>query len=51
MRRYPSSSGRVAARVLAAIREDELYVFTPPEMHAGVKERFATIQTAMNKVR
>lgn len=39
----------VAARVLAAIRADELYVFTHPEMRTEVEERFATIQTAMNK--
>src|SRR5438477_11395388 len=31
----------VAARVLAAIREDELYVFTHPEMRGELEERFA----------
>jgi NAD(P)-dependent dehydrogenase (short-subunit alcohol dehydrogenase family) len=39
----------VAARVLAAIREDELYVFTHPEMRGEVDERFAAIQAAMGK--
>jgi NAD(P)-dependent dehydrogenase (short-subunit alcohol dehydrogenase family) len=39
----------VARRVLAAIREDELYVFTHPEMNAEVKERFATIVAAMDR--
>jgi NAD(P)-dependent dehydrogenase (short-subunit alcohol dehydrogenase family) len=39
----------VAARVLTAIREDELYVFTHPEMRAEVEERFATIRAAMDK--
>ena len=40
----------VAARVLAAIRDDELYVFTHPEMRLEVNERFAEIQAAMDKV-
>jgi len=39
----------VAARVLAAIRNDELYVFTHPEMRGEVEQRFAAIQTAMDK--
>lgn len=39
----------VAARVLTAIREDELYIFTHPEMRAGMEERFATISAAMDK--
>lgn len=39
-----------AARVLAAIREDELYVFTHPNMREEVDERFAAIQAAMDKV-
>lgn len=39
----------VAARVLTAIRNDELYVFTHPEMHADVKDRFASIAAAMDK--
>jgi len=39
----------VAARVLAAIRENELYVFTHPEMHAEVGERFGAILAAMDK--
>jgi len=40
----------VAARVLDAICNDELYVFTHPNMRAGVDERFAAIQAAMDKV-
>src|SRR5260370_38487655 len=39
----------VAARVLSAIREDELYVFTHPNMREEVDERFAAIQAAMDK--
>jgi NAD(P)-dependent dehydrogenase (short-subunit alcohol dehydrogenase family) len=39
----------VAARVLAAIGEDELYVFTHPEMREEVKERFAAITAAMDR--
>jgi hypothetical protein len=33
----------VAARTLTAFREDKLYVFTHPDMHAGLKERFTAI--------
>jgi NAD(P)-dependent dehydrogenase (short-subunit alcohol dehydrogenase family) len=40
----------IAARVLSAIREGELYVFTHPNMRQEVDERFAAIQTAMDKV-
>jgi NAD(P)-dependent dehydrogenase (short-subunit alcohol dehydrogenase family) len=40
----------VAARVLAAIRDDDLYVFTHPGMRQDVDERFAAIQAAMDKV-
>jgi hypothetical protein len=36
--------------VLAAIRDDELYVFTHPDMRGAVDERFAAIQAAMDKV-
>jgi NAD(P)-dependent dehydrogenase (short-subunit alcohol dehydrogenase family) len=39
----------VAARVLTAIREDELYVFTHPEMRAELAQRFAAILAAMDK--
>lgn len=39
----------VAARVLAAIREDELYVFTHPDMGEELDRRFAEIRAAMNK--
>jgi NAD(P)-dependent dehydrogenase (short-subunit alcohol dehydrogenase family) len=40
----------VAAKVLSAIREDELYVFTHPNMREEVDARFAAIQAAMDKV-
>ena len=40
----------VAASVLSAIREDQLYVFTHPNMRQEVDERFAAIQAAMDKV-
>lgn len=40
----------VAARVVNAIRADELYIFTHPNMRQGVDERFAAIQAAMDKV-
>jgi NAD(P)-dependent dehydrogenase (short-subunit alcohol dehydrogenase family) len=39
----------VAARVLAAIRDDELYVFTHPEMRVELEERFTAILAAMDK--
>ncbi len=39
----------VARRVLTAIREDELYVFTHPQMRVEVEERFAAISAAMDK--
>jgi NAD(P)-dependent dehydrogenase (short-subunit alcohol dehydrogenase family) len=40
----------VAARVLTAIRDDELYIFTHPGMRAQVEARFAAILAAMDKV-
>jgi NAD(P)-dependent dehydrogenase (short-subunit alcohol dehydrogenase family) len=40
----------VAARVLEAIRQDELYIFTHPGMRAEVESRFAAILAAMDKV-
>ncbi|KRR29161.1 SDR family NAD(P)-dependent oxidoreductase [Bradyrhizobium retamae] len=40
----------VAARVLAAIRDDELYIFTHPGMRAEVEPRFAAILAAMDGV-
>jgi NAD(P)-dependent dehydrogenase (short-subunit alcohol dehydrogenase family) len=40
----------VAERVLTAIHEDELYVFTHSNVRAGVEQRFAAILTAMDKV-
>jgi hypothetical protein len=40
----------VAARVLNAIRNDELYVFTHPKMREMADERFAAIQAAMDAV-
>lgn len=39
----------VAALVLNAIREDELYVFTHPEMRAETEQRFTAILAAMDK--
>jgi NAD(P)-dependent dehydrogenase (short-subunit alcohol dehydrogenase family) len=39
----------VAARVLTAIRNDDLYVFTHPEMRVAAEERFAAILAAMEK--
>jgi NAD(P)-dependent dehydrogenase (short-subunit alcohol dehydrogenase family) len=39
----------VAARVLAAIRDDELYVFTHPRMRDEVEGRFDAILAAMDK--
>jgi NAD(P)-dependent dehydrogenase (short-subunit alcohol dehydrogenase family) len=40
----------VAKRVLSAIREDELYIFTHPNMRQAVDGRFAAIQAAMDRV-
>ena len=40
----------MAARVLHAIREDELYIFTHPNMREAVDGRFAAIQAAMDRV-
>jgi NAD(P)-dependent dehydrogenase (short-subunit alcohol dehydrogenase family) len=39
----------VAAKVLDAVRNDELYIFTHPEMREPVDERFKAIQVAMDK--
>jgi NAD(P)-dependent dehydrogenase (short-subunit alcohol dehydrogenase family) len=40
---------QVAARVLAAVRADQLYVFTHPEMRGEVDQRFAAIEAAMEQ--
>ncbi len=40
----------VAARVLSAIRNDELYVFTHPHMREMVDGRFSAIEEAMDAV-
>jgi len=40
----------VAARVLTAIRQDQLYIFTHPGMRAEVEQRFAAILAAMDAV-
>jgi NAD(P)-dependent dehydrogenase (short-subunit alcohol dehydrogenase family) len=40
----------VAARVLAAIRNDELYIFTHPNMREEVDERFSAIRRSMDLV-
>jgi hypothetical protein len=39
----------VARRVLTAIREDQLYVFTHPQMRDEMEARFAAILAAMDK--
>jgi len=39
----------IAARTLAAIRENELYVFTHPEMNWELEYRIAALQAAMKK--
>lgn len=39
----------VAAQVLNAIRENELYIFTHPEMRAEAEQRFTAILAAMDK--
>src|SRR6516162_11302298 len=39
----------VARRVLAAVRDDELYVFTHPEMRGVVEERFRGILAAFDR--
>jgi NAD(P)-dependent dehydrogenase (short-subunit alcohol dehydrogenase family) len=39
----------VAARVLTAIRENELYAFTHPQMRAEAEARFVGILAAMDK--
>jgi NAD(P)-dependent dehydrogenase (short-subunit alcohol dehydrogenase family) len=39
----------VAERTLRAIRGDELYVFTHPEMRDNVKKRFVAIEAALDK--
>jgi NAD(P)-dependent dehydrogenase (short-subunit alcohol dehydrogenase family) len=39
----------VAARVVSAIRSDELYVFTHPEMRGEVEERFGAIMAALDR--
>lgn len=40
----------VAARVITAIRDDQLYIFTHPGMRAEVEDRFAAILAAMDAV-
>jgi NAD(P)-dependent dehydrogenase (short-subunit alcohol dehydrogenase family) len=39
----------IAARVLSAIRENQFYVFTHPEMRPELEERFAAILSAMDR--
>jgi NAD(P)-dependent dehydrogenase (short-subunit alcohol dehydrogenase family) len=41
--------GMVAARVLEAIRDDELYVFTHPELKAALAARFDAILAAVDR--
>jgi NAD(P)-dependent dehydrogenase (short-subunit alcohol dehydrogenase family) len=40
---------KVAARVLSAVQENELYVFTHPEERQELDDRFAAIRQAMDK--
>jgi hypothetical protein len=40
---------KVAAQVLSAVRENELYVFTHPEARHELEDRFAAIGRAMDK--
>ena len=40
----------VAARVITAIRDDKLYIFTHPGMRDEVEARFAAILAAMDGV-
>jgi hypothetical protein len=40
----------VACRVLDAVRNDELYAFTHPEMRRFLAERFSTILAAYDKL-
>jgi hypothetical protein len=47
--REPGSIRRVAERVLTSIREDELYVFTHPELRTELEERFAVILAALDE--
>jgi hypothetical protein len=37
-------------RVIQAIRDDQLYIFTHPGMRAEVEDRFAAILAAMDAV-
>ena len=39
----------LAARVIEAIRDDELYIFTHPEMRAAVEARFQSILAAFDR--
>lgn len=39
----------VAAQVVSAVRDDELYIFPHPEMKGEVEQRFALILAAMDK--
>jgi NAD(P)-dependent dehydrogenase (short-subunit alcohol dehydrogenase family) len=41
----------VAAKVLEAIRSEQFYIFTHPNMRQAVDGRFAAIQAAMDRVR
>jgi len=43
------SPDEVAARVMAAIRDDELYVFTHSAMRAALEERFRRIRAAYDR--
>jgi NAD(P)-dependent dehydrogenase (short-subunit alcohol dehydrogenase family) len=49
MLRAGMSPDEVAARVMAAIRDGDLYVFTHPEMRGALEERFRRILAAYDK--
>jgi hypothetical protein len=40
----------VAGQVLTAVREDQLYVFTHPEMRGELEARFAAILSAIKPI-
>jgi NAD(P)-dependent dehydrogenase (short-subunit alcohol dehydrogenase family) len=47
--RTGTDPAEVARRVLAAVRDDELYIFTHPEMRSAVEERFQAILAAFDR--
>ena len=43
---FGPGAGQVAEKVMRAIRENELYIFTHPEFRSVLEERFQRILTA-----